>query len=347
MIKIQNLSKSYQVGKQTFKAITDVNLDIKQGEIFGIIGQSGAGKSTLIKCVNLLTAPSAGDVIIDGKSTAGMKENQLRVMRQGMGKIFQHFNLLRSRTVAENIALPLEIAGVSKADIQAKIIELLSLVKLTEHKDKYPSQLSGGQKQRVAIARALATNPKIILSDEATSALDPTSTEDILNLLRGINQKLGITIFLITHEMDVVKSICHNVAVMHNGEIVEQCPVIDLFTNPKHEITKNLVKKIAMLEVPPHIKSMLQKYAQPDASRILRLAYQGDKASQPIMSYLIQQYRVIINILQGYIENVQGQSIGVMIVEIRGDEENLDSSIQFLKRNGLHVEILGYVNPNR
>ncbi len=346
MIKIQNLSKSYKVGKQTFEAVADINLDIKQGEIFGVIGQSGAGKSTLIKCVNLLSPPSSGDVIIAGQSTANLTEKQLRPLRQNMGKIFQHFNLLRSRTAAENIALPLEIIGTPKNAIRLKVAELLSLVNLSEHKDKYPSQLSGGQKQRVAIARALASEPKIILSDEATSALDPSSTEDILNLLKNINQKLGITIFLITHEMDVVKSICHNVAVMHDGRVVEQGSVVNLFTEPKHETTKQLVKKTAMLEVPHHIKSMLQKYAQPGASRILRLAYKGEKASQPIISYLIQQYRVIINILQGYIETIQNQPVGVMIVEIRGDEENLDNSIEFFERNGVHVEILGYVNPN-
>jgi len=317
MIKIQKLSKSYTVGKRTFNAVTNINLDIKQGEIFGVIGQSGAGKSTLIKCANLLTPPSSGDILIDGKSTANLNEKQLRPLRQSMGKIFQHFNLLRSRTVAENIALPLEIIGSPKDVILPKIAELLSLVSLTAHKDKYPSQLSGGQKQRVAIARALATNPKILLSDESTSALDPTSTEDILNLLKNINQKLGITIFLITHEMDVVKSICHNVAVMHDGQVVEQGSVVNLFTEPKHEITKELVKKTAMLEVPYHIKNMLQKYAQPDASRVLRLAYKGEKASQPIISYLVQQYRVIINILQGYIEPIQNQRVGVMIVEIR------------------------------
>lgn len=346
MIEIEHLSKDYRVGNQTLKVIDDINISVAEGEIFGIIGQSGAGKSTLIKCISLLSKPTAGDVILQGQSTRELPEKNLRLLRQSMGKIFQHFNLLRSRTVAGNIALPMEFAKKPKAIINKRIDELLNLVNLSSHREKYPDQLSGGQKQRVAIARALATGPKLLLSDEATSALDPTSTEDILTLLKDINQKLGLTIILITHEMDVVKSICNNVAVMHEGKVVEQGPVIDIFTNPQNDISKSLVKKTAMLEIPPHIKSMLQKYVQPGASRIIRIAYHGERASQPMISYLIQQYRIVINILQGYIETVQDQPVGVMIVEARGDEDNLNKSIEFLVRNGLHVETLGYVDPN-
>lgn len=346
MIEIEHLSKDYRVGNQTLKVIDDINLSVAEGEIFGIIGQSGAGKSTLIKCISLLSKPTAGDVILQGQSTRELPEKNLRLLRHSMGKIFQHFNLLRSRTVAGNIALPMEFAKKPKAIINKRIDELLNLVNLSSHREKYPDQLSGGQKQRVAIARALATGPKLLLSDEATSALDPTSTEDILTLLKDINQKLGLTIILITHEMDVVKSICNNVAVMHEGKVVEQGPVIDIFTNPQNDISKSLVKKTAMLEIPPHIKSMLQKYVQPGASRIIRIAYHGERASQPMISYLIQQYRIVINILQGYIETVQDQPVGVMIVEARGDEDNLNKSIEFLVRNGLHVETLGYVDPN-
>lgn len=346
MIEIEHLSKDYKVGNQTFKVVDDINISVAEGEIFGIIGQSGAGKSTLIKCISLLTKPTTGDVILQGQSTRQLPEKNLRVLRQSMGKIFQHFNLLRSRTVEGNIALPMEFAKKPKAIIYKRIDELLNLVNLSNHREKYPDQLSGGQKQRVAIARALATGPKLLLSDEATSALDPTSTEEILALLKNINQKLGLTIILITHEMDVVKSICNNVAVMHEGKVVEQGPVIDIFTNPQNDISKSLVKKTAMLEIPPHIKSMLQKYVQPGASRIIRIAYHGERASQPMISYLIQQYRIVINILQGYIETVQDQPVGVMIVEARGDEDNLNKSIEFLVRNGLHVETLGYVDPN-
>lgn len=346
MIEIEHLSKDYKVGNQTVKVIDDINISVAEGEIFGIIGQSGAGKSTLIKCMSLLTKPTTGDVILQGESTCKLPEKNLRLLRQSMGKIFQHFNLLRSRSVEGNIALPMEFAKKPKAVIKKRIDELLNLVNLSNHREKYPDQLSGGQKQRVAIARALATGPKLLLSDEATSALDPTSTEEILALLKDINQKLGLTIILITHEMDVVKSICNNVAVMHEGKVVEQGPVIDIFTNPQNDISKSLVKKTAMLEIPPHIKSMLQKYVQPGASRIIRIAYHGERASQPMISYLIQQYRIVINILQGYIETVQDQPVGVMIVEARGDEDNLNKSIEFLVRNGLHVETLGYVDPN-
>lgn len=355
MIIIKNLSKSYSTNLspnrddasigQNF-IIKDLNLSVKPGEIFGIIGKSGAGKSTLLKCVNLLTPPTTGDVIIDGQSTKLMSENERRKVRLKMGKIFQHFNLLRSRTVFQNIALPLEFLGQDKASIKARVEKLLSLVDLTAHAQKYPSQLSGGQKQRVAIARAISASPKILLSDEATSALDPTSTREVLKLLKSINQELKITIFLITHEMDVVKEICDKVAVIDDGEVIEQGSVIDIFTNPKHAMTKELVKKTAMLELPSHTQKLLQKYGTPGDSRILRLAYHGERASQPIISYLISQYRIVINILQGYIETIQEQPMGVMIVEIRGDQDNVDKSIQFLERNGLHVEILGYVKSD-
>ncbi|MCS5708237.1 methionine ABC transporter ATP-binding protein [Candidatus Berkiella cookevillensis] len=352
MISIKNLSKSYSSGipkpsdPQAVKALDNINLDIKPGEVFGIIGKSGAGKSTLIKCVNLLSPPSSGDVIIDGQPTSHLTENELRITRLKMGKIFQHFNLLRSRTVEQNIALPLELLKKPKTEIRKRVTDLLMLVNLSEHAKKYPSQLSGGQKQRVAIARAIATTPKILLSDEATSALDPTSTRDILRLLKKINQELGLTIFMITHEMDVVKEICDKVAVIDDGKIIEQGSVIEIFTNPKQEITKELVKKTSMLEVPLHIQKMLQKYSKPGSSRILRLAYHGEQASQPIISYLISQYRIVINILQGYIENIQDQPMGVMIVEIRGDQDNIEKSIQFLERNRLYVETLGYVESD-
>lgn len=346
MIRIQNISKYYQVGKQSFCVLSHIDLEIQEGEIFGIIGKSGAGKTSLIKCVNLLSMPSEGDILVGGKSTAHLQENELRKLRQSMGKIFQNFNLLRSRTVAKNIALPLEFAGYPKSEIDLRVNELLSLVRLSDQAQKYPNQLSGGQKQRVAIARALSTHPKILLSDEATSALDPTSTREILTLLKSINQKLGLTILMITHEMEVVKSICDRVAVLDEGKIIEQGAVLDLFTSPKQSVTKQLVKNISLLEVPPHIQNMLVQNPQPGAGRVVRLAYHGNRASQPIISYLIQQYRIIINILQGYIETIQNQPVGVMIIEIRGDEDSILKSIAFFESNGLQVETLGYVAPH-
>jgi len=343
MISIRNLSKYYKTHQLPFYALKNINLDVKPGEIYGIIGRSGAGKSTLIRCVNGLEHPSSGSVLIEGTCITTMSAKELREARRHMGMIFQHFNLLQSRNVSENIALPLELAGTHKKEIQNRVNQLLELTELENHSKQYPSQLSGGQKQRVAIARALANSPKIMLCDEATSSLDPRSTLSILELLRNINHELNITMLLITHEMDVVKSICHRVAVIHSGEIVEQNGVIEIFTNPQTQTTKDLLKASSRMEVPRVIKDLLQANATQDSGTILRIAYHGASASQPIISYLIQQYHIIVNMLQGSIETIQDQIVGVMIVEIKGDRENVDKSIAFLERNGLHVEILGYV----
>lgn len=346
MITIRNLSKYYQVQDQSVLALKNINLEVKSKEIFGIIGRSGAGKSTLIRCVNGLEKPSDGKVLIEGVCLTTMSPLELRDARKQMGMIFQHFNLLSTRTVRENIALPLELCRAPKSTIENRVNELLELTELGNHQYQYPSQLSGGQKQRVAIARALATSPKILLSDEGTSSLDPRSTASILELLRNINQELGITILLITHEMDVVKTICDRVAVIDRGEIVEERPVIELFTNPQSLVAQDLVKASSRMEIPRALKDLLSANATKDSGTILRIAYHGESASEPIISYLIQQYRIIINILQGYIETIQNQIVGVMIVEIVGDKENVDKSISFLERNGLHVEILGYVQRN-
>jgi D-methionine transport system ATP-binding protein len=346
MISIRNLSKYYKINHQEILALKDINLDVKPQEIFGIIGRSGAGKSTLIRCVNMLERPSSGNILIEGTCITTMDAAQLREARRQMGMIFQHFNLLHSRNVLENIALPLELSGAPKEQIKSRVEELIDLTELSNHAKQYPNQLSGGQKQRVAIARALANSPKVLLCDEATSSLDPQSTHAILELLRSINHELGITILLITHEMDVVKTLCHRVGVIHHGEIIEQSEVIELFTNPKTQVAKDLVKASSRMEVPRVIKEMLQTNANHDSGTILRIAYHGDSASQPIIGYLIQQYRINVNILQGNIETIQDQIVGVMIIEIRGDRVSVEKSIVFLERNGLHVEILGYVQRN-
>lgn len=343
MISIRNLSKYYRIHHQDVLALKQINLEIQPREIYGIIGRSGAGKSTLIRCVNMLERPSSGNIMIEGTCLTTMNAKQLRQARKQMGMIFQQFNLLQSRNVAENIALPLELVGQSAEQIKTRVNELLELTELQNHAKQYPRQLSGGQKQRVAIARALATSPKVLLCDEATSSLDPQSTLSILELLRSINHELGITILLITHEMDVVKTICHRVGILHQGEIVEERNVIELFTNPHTQVAKDLVKASARMEIPRVIKDLLQPTATGACGTILRIAYHGDSASQPIISYLIQQYRIIINMLQGNIETIQDQIVGVMIVEIKGDRVDVDKSILFLERNGLIVEILGYV----
>lgn len=346
MISIRNLSKYYYVHQQKLVALNNINLDVKPKEIFGIIGRSGAGKSTLIRCVNMLERPSEGNVFIEGTCVTAMDAAQLRAMRRRMGMIFQHFNLLQSRDVANNIALPLELIKLSESKIKARVNELLELTELHNHAKQYPSQLSGGQKQRVAIARALANSPDVLLCDEATSSLDPQSTQSILELLRSINRELGITILLITHEMDVVKHICHRVGIIHHGEIIEQSSVIDLFTNPQTQVAKDLVKASSRMEIPRLISEMLKANATAESGTIIRIAYHGDVASQPIIGYLIQRYHININLLQGNIETIQDKIVGVMIVEIRGDRTSVNKSISFLERNGLHVEILGYVERN-
>ncbi|OEF99407.1 methionine ABC transporter ATP-binding protein [Vulcanibacillus modesticaldus] len=247
MIKLNNVQKIYDNNKQRVTALKNINLEIKSGEIYGIIGYSGAGKSTLIRLINMLENPTAGEIWVNGQRMDRLNNEKLRLARQKIGMIFQNFNLLSSRTVRQNIAFPLEIAGYPKEKIDKRVSELIKLVGLTERADAYPSELSGGQKQRVGIARALANNPEVLLSDEATSALDPKTTESILNLLWEINRKFGITIILITHEMHVIKKICHRVAVIDGGEIVEEGPVTEVFGNPKKEITKEFVKQVPVL----------------------------------------------------------------------------------------------------
>lgn len=343
MISIKNLSKSFEVHGQSVFAIKHINLEVKPKEIYGIIGRSGAGKSTLIRCINMLERPTSGNVLIEGTCVTTMSARELRQARQQMGMIFQHFNLLKSRNVIDNIALPLEMAGYKQAQINKRVSELLELTELTPFAKQYPSQLSGGQKQRVAIARALSSSPKILLCDEATSSLDPQSTHAILELLRAINHELGITILLITHEMDVVKTICHRVGVIHQGEIIEERDVIDMFTSAQTQVAKDLLKASSRMEIPSIIKSMLQQESTPNSGTILRITYQGDATSKPIIDHLIKEFYITVNILQGNIETIQEQIVGSMIIEIMGNHENIAKGIEFLRQNGLRIEILGYV----
>ena len=255
MIELVNVEKTYHTSSGDIQALKRTSLTINQGEIFGIIGLSGAGKSTLIRCINMLEVPTAGQVFVDGEELTAMTETQLRKARQNIGMIFQHFNLLASRTVFDNIAFPLEIQGLGKDEIKKRVEPLLELVQLQDRADHYPSQLSGGQKQRVGIARALASNPKVLLCDEATSALDPQTTKSILNLLRDINQRLNLTIVMITHQMEVVKEICDRVAVIENGSIIEEGNMVDVFTNPQNQTTKEFVKSVDKNTLPESLKS--------------------------------------------------------------------------------------------
>lgn len=346
MISIRELSKYYGIGVDRIEALKNIQLDVKAGEIFGIIGRSGAGKSTLIRCVNMLERPSNGTIFVNRLNMTVMGEPELRIARRSIGMIFQHFNLLNCRTVFENISLPLELVGMDPEEIKKRVWQLLELIELKRHAKHYPRQLSGGQKQRVAIARALANSPKVLLCDEATSSLDPRSTQAILELLREINHELNITIMLITHEMDVIKSICSRVAILHDGEIIEQGPVIDVFTAPQTQTAKDFIKTSTRMEIPKSLRRILLPKAEPNSARLLRISYRGDSTSQPIIGYLITQFKLTINIIQANIEVIQDQTIGILVVEVSGDEENFRKGLMFLDRNQLHVEILGYVHRN-
>ena len=286
MIKLDHITQTYKTPEgREFKALDDVSIEIRPGEIFGIIGRSGAGKSTLVRCINLLNRPSEGTVTVDGKNLTELSEDELRESRRSIGMIFQHFNLLSSRTVYDNVALPLELVGTPKNVIREKVEPLLKLVGLTEHAHKYPSQLSGGQKQRVGIARALTNDPKVLLSDEATSALDPETTVATLALLKRINKELGLTIVMITHEMQVVKQICERVVVMNYGKIVEQGKVVDIFMSPQHETTKALIGNVMARDMPASILDRFRKarenHPNSDAVYLLRLPSRATKSRAP------------------------------------------------------------------
>lgn len=286
MIELKHITKVYG----NFKALDDVSLTIKDGEIYGIVGQSGAGKSTLVRCINMLEPPTTGEVLINGKDMMKLSKAELRSERKGIGMIFQHFNLLSSRTVAGNIAFPLELANVPKAEQKKRIDDILEMVGLTEYKDKYPAQLSGGQKQRVGIARAIVSNPSVLLSDEATSALDPETVKSILQLLKDINKKLGITIIMITHQMEVIKEIAERVAVIEHGRIIEEGSVVDLFTNPQTSTLKKFVGSVMSSEVPEQLSHMdiHADKENADDQTVLSLSFRGDVANEPIIANLIK-----------------------------------------------------------
>lgn len=321
-------------------AIQQIHLHIARGEIFGIIGHSGAGKSTLLRCVNLLERPSSGSIIIDGEDMTSLNAKQLQVKRRKIGMIFQHFNLLSSSTVAENIAFPLKLAGTGQAEIGARIKELLDLVGLQEHADKYPNQLSGGQKQRVGIARALANHPDILLCDEATSALDPQTTNSILALLLDINRKLGITILLITHEMQVIRAICDRVAVMEKGLIVETGKVLDVFLQPQHPVTKEFVGQVSDFAASSAaVDSNVQQGNKPGT--IIRITYIGAKTYEPILFETVKSTNVTFAILQGTISSMKGVPYGQLVVQLSGAQhEEIAAVLAKLKQEGMDVEVI-------
>jgi len=341
MIYIKNLTKIYHSDAGDVKALENVNLHIKQGEIFGVIGLSGAGKSTLLRCINMLETPTSGTIEIDGVDMTKLSPYELKEYRKKIGMIFQHFNLLSSRTVWENVAFPLEIAGLDKNKIKEKVDNLLDLVGLTDKATSYPSQLSGGQKQRVGIARALANDPKVLLCDEATSALDPQTTLSILNLLKDINEKFGLTIVLITHEMNVIKQICHTVAVIEKSRVVEQGPILEVFSNPKTETAKNFLKDITLSELPDELKERIRQLQSSNLEgRIVKISFFGQITTQPIISTMVKKFGINANILFGNIDYIQENPYGVLIVELNGQNGGANEALNYLKGLGLKVEVI-------
>ncbi|MBK1838117.1 methionine ABC transporter ATP-binding protein [Azospirillum sp. YIM B02556] len=347
MITLTNIRKTYAArgGGDPVHALADIDLSIGRGEVFGIIGRSGAGKSTLLRTVNLLESPTAGSVKVDGVEMTALSAAELRKARHSIGMIFQHFNLLSSRTVFDNVALPLELAGMAKAEIGRTVEPLLDLVGLADKRDRYPAELSGGQKQRVGIARALASKPKVLLSDEATSALDPETTTQILHLLADINRRLGLTIVLITHEIAVIKEICHKVAVMENGRVIEQGPVFDIFAHPKHPTTRSFVDPVINRGIPDSLRDRLSHQPGPGSNPVLRITFTGAKATTPVISAISRRLDLDLNIWHGQIDEIQGAPFGTLVVEALGDPARVDAAIALVKENNLGVEVLGHALP--
>lgn len=333
MVNLKNISVSFKNSRKEIIAVKNTDITIQDGEIFGIVGTSGAGKSTLLRTINLLQKPSSGSVIIDGKDITGAKGKELRNVRLSIGMVFQHFNLLHSRTVAQNIAFPLSIAGKSKKEIAERVPELLQLVGLSDKAESYPSQLSGGQKQRVGIARALANKPKILLCDEPTSALDLDTTNSILELLYDINRKLGITIIIISHEMTVIKKICSRVAVMSEGSVVESGSTFDIFANPAHRFTRQLVEHTLNLEIPEGLRKDVN-------GKLVKVVYKGDKAVEPVLSDTFNRFDIKFNVLHGRIEYIGGQPLGVLLVNLNGEENALVKATEYIKSRTASAEVL-------
>ncbi|MET3857503.1 methionine ABC transporter ATP-binding protein [Rhizobium sp. OAE497] len=342
MVAFEGAGKRYgPAGEGGFTAVEHVDLTVGRGAITGIIGRSGAGKSTLIRMVNGLETATSGKVRVDGVDVGALGEDGLRGLRRQIGMIFQHFNLLSSRTAFDNVALPLEIAGVDKQAIRAKVGPLLDLVGLGDKAGSYPSELSGGQKQRVGIARALATDPKLLLSDEATSALDPETTQSILELLKRINADLGLTVLLITHEMEVVKTIASHVAVIDAGRIVESGRTFDVYTNPQHETTRTLLA--SALKLPQWLRSTIKPQPSAGDRVLVRLVFFGDTAFKPLTGRLVAELGSDVNILAGAIEEISGEPFGSLVVSYSADPDVVARANRFYTETGLKTEVLGYV----
>lgn len=345
MIDLSHIEKIYDSPSGPVKAIKDISLHINKGEIYGIIGLSGAGKSTLVRCINLLERPTSGVVTVDGQDITAMSESQLRQARKSIGMIFQHFNLLSSATVYDNVAFPLRLVDAPKEKIHKKVMELLELVGLANKADQYPSQLSGGQKQRVGIARALASEPKILLCDEATSALDPQTTKAILQLIKDINAKLKLTVVVITHEMQVIKDICDKVAVIDKGVIAEKGRVLDVFTNPQQPITKEFISVLLSNDLPVGFREREVKAEPfPDSLLLIRLTFIGASANEPVISKLIKNFDLEVGILFGSLDDIKDVPFGRLIISLDGSQEEIDNAMAYVEKQELKVEVIGYVS---
>lgn len=344
MIKLNNITKIFTLPDKKLTALDNVSLHVPKGQICGVIGASGAGKSTLIRCVNLLERPTHGAVIIDDVDLTQLSEAELVKTRRQIGMIFQHFNLLTSRTVFENVALPLELENKSKAEIQEKTTALLTLVGLSDKHNVYPANLSGGQKQRVAIARALASDPKVLLCDEATSALDPATTQSILKLLKEINRTLGITILLITHEMEVVKRICDQVAVIDKGRLIEQGTVSEIFSNPKTELAQEFISSTFHITLPEeYLENLSDTPKHAKSYPIIKFEFTGRSVDAPLLSQASKKFGVELSILTSQIDYAGGVKFGFTIAEVEGDEDAITQTKVYLMENNVRVEVLGYV----
>lgn len=343
MIELKNVSKTFSKSGREVHALSGVSLLVPEGTIFGIIGTSGAGKSTLIRCVNLLERPSSGEIIVNGKPLMQLSSKELTHQRRQIGMIFQHFNLLSSRTVYGNVAFPLELAGLSKDAIHKRVEELLVLVGLDEKSSEYPANLSGGQKQRVAIARTLANNPKVLLCDEATSALDPATTRSILNLLRDINKKLNITILLITHQMEVVQAICDRVGVISHGKLVEQGTVGEVFASPQEPLTREFIASALHVELPSLYSEKLRRANKPGDNTVLKLEFTGKSTDIPLLTETAKRFGIDANIISAESSFAGTTRFGILLIELSGNDDKQLLSIEYFKENHIKTEILGYV----
>ncbi|ASA19588.1 methionine ABC transporter ATP-binding protein [Paenibacillus donghaensis] len=335
MIELRGISKTFERKGQSIEALRNVSLQVEKGDIYGVIGYSGAGKSTLIRLVNYLEKPSVGQVFVEGEPLDKYSPAELRNVKKKIGMIFQHFNLLESKTVFDNIAIPLVLLKRSKQEIAKRVTELLAFTGLSDKAKSYPKELSGGQKQRVGIARALASNPSILLCDEATSALDPQTTKSILELLKRINEEYNITIMIITHEMAVIQQICNKVAVMEKGEIIEKGDVLEVFGNPSHPTTKNFVQTVIHNSVP---QSVLQTLKAESGRRLFKLKFVGSTASEPIINNLIRNYEINVNMLFANMTEIQNTTLGTMILQLSGDHGVIDQAAAYLLAQGVQIQ---------